>query len=124
MPTLDTEARQVAVGLIEEFGKSVEIRRMMQNTYDPVSGTGGEDSTPVNYPVKVTPPEAYKIKDINGSYITTGEMIISLADQGAPVIPDKDTDDVLLEGEYWNILDIEKVWSGELVAMHTLRIGK
>ena len=121
--TLDVKMRAKAKELIERFGKLVTIRRTTKSAYDPGTGTGGDDNTPVDYPVYITPPFPYKEKNADGTVITTDELEVSIADLDAPITPDKETDTIIIDGTERRITDHEQVWSGELVCMHTLRLS-
>jgi len=121
--TLDTKMRAKTKELIEKFGKVVDIRRTTRTPYDGSTGTGGGENTPVDHSVYITPPTRFKTKNMDGTVITTEELVVSIAALDAPVIPDKDTDTFLIDGTERKITDIEEVWSGELVAMYTMRLA-
>ena len=122
--TLDTTARATAYRLTQSFGKDVTLRRIAKTTYDPSTGAGGEDATPVDYIVKVTPPSDYMLTDVGGTLIESGDMVVSMPALNAPVEPDEDTDKVIVDKEVWNVKAVGRLWSGELVAMYNLLLTR
>lgn len=126
--TLDTTARNVAQSLTDKFGKTATLRRTLQTAYDPSTGLGGADLTPVDYTVKVTPPTDFMLSRVDGTLIKEGDQVVSLPALSLTVYPDQSTDSVRLEvdgaTQEWNIRQIGRLWSGELVAMYILHLTK
>ena len=121
--TLDVKMRATSKKLIEKFGKLVDIRRVTSISYDGSTGVGGEENAPVDHPVYITPPVQYKVKNNDGTVITTNELVVSIAALDAPIIPNKDTDSFVIDGSDRKIVEIEEVWSGALVTMYTMRLA-
>lgn len=120
--TLDVTARALADNLVNQFGKTVTLRRTPKSVYDPETGTGGDDQILTDYSVKVTPPTDFMLKRVEGTLIGEGDQVISLPALNAPIVPNKDTDIVIIEDEEWKIRQIGNLWSGEQVAMYILHL--
>jgi hypothetical protein len=122
--TLDITARNLADRLVDKFGKTVTLRRTPQDSYSPVDGGGGDDQTPTDYTVKVTPPTDFMFKKIDGTLIEEGDEVVSLPALNSPITPVLDTDTVIMDGNRWEIRQLGRLWSGELVAMYILHLTK
>lgn len=122
--TLDATARNLADNLTNRFGKTIQLKRTLQNVYDPSAGVGGDDQIPNTYTVKVTPPKNFMLKRIDGTLIEEGDEIVSLPALNSPVVPDQETDVIIYGGEVWTIKQIGKLYGGELVAMYILHLTK
>lgn len=120
--TLDTTARKLADNLTNRFGKTVTLRRVTQTTYDPLAGTGGADNPASDNTVKVTPPTDFMFKKIDGTLIKEGDQVVSLPALNTPFEPDQSTDTIVMDGSEWQIRQIGRLWSGELVAMYILHL--
>lgn len=121
---LDTEMRQVAVDLIDEFGKALTIVREEQS-YDP--STGQTITTTVEVSVNASPPRDYSLARIDGTLIQAGDTVVQVAAQGLDLgTPDapQPTDKVEIDGSRWGIVQIGKVYSGDLIALYTLHLRK
>lgn len=121
---LDTEMRDVAVELIDEFGKAITVIRESQ-TYDPATGQTVTTSTEV--PVNAAPPRDFTLARIDGTLIQQGDTVVQVAakglDLGTPDAPQA-TDKVEIDGTRWGIVQIGKVYSGDLIALYALHLRR
>lgn len=120
--SLDSAARKVAKDLTDKFGKSVTLRRVTQDAYDPTAGTGGDSQAPTDYAVKVTPPQNFMFTKIDGTLIKEGDHVVRLPALDSPIVPDQFTDTVIIDSKEWSIKQIGEIWSGEQVAMYILHL--
>ena len=112
---LDTKLRPKTVELIEKYGKSVTWTVTSGGTYVPATGsTSGATSTP--YTVKVTPPEPYTSKFIDGDTIRVGDALIYLAAQDLAFTP-AENQHVTVDGVVWVVVRVNAIYSGDLVCL-------
>jgi hypothetical protein len=124
MTTLDDKLVPKAFELVEKFGQFATFTtdELEQSGYDPSTGhvTPG---APTNTVLKVTPPEEYdeyyaeKHKDI----IIFGDMKTYLPAYNLPFDIEKVTE-VNIEGELFSIVGIEKIYTGNEIALYELQL--
>lgn len=120
MTDFDDTFRELAHDMIAEFGKIVTFTKTTPGTYDPVSGTT-TGSTTTNTSIKVTPPSAFDIKEVNGTSIQTGDVKVSTA--AVDHVPDINQS-VTFDGNTYNIISVSPVYSGDLVAKYDCQLRK
>jgi hypothetical protein len=123
---LDSTFRPLAVALISRFGTPATLRR---RTASFSAATGRTTNTDVDTAVVITPPAPAKQSRkgagaAEGSESLTIEAMFQcmLAAQGLAVVPTALTDHVVHDGKEWHVVDVEKVWSGNLVAAYKLTL--
>lgn len=121
---INMTAPKLAQRMIEKFGKAVTLRRTTRTTYDPLAGTGGADNVPVDYAVKVTPPEGFMFSVINGTLIESGDQVAMLAALNAPIVPEMETDTVIMNSVEWKLRQVGTLWAGDDPAAYILHMGK
>lgn len=118
--SLDNRFRPLAHNLIAKYGKDVTFTKTTAGTYDPVTGTT-TGSTTTDTSVKVTPPSAFDIKEVNGTSIQTGDVKVSTA--AVDYVPDINQS-VTFDGNTYNIISVSPVYSGDLVAKYDCQLRK
>ena len=119
MATLDRLRSKVAT-IVSDKGKTV-VYSVTTNTY--VATTGVNTQTTTAHTVKVTPPKEPETRLVDGVLVKQGDAFVSLADFEIPFTP-KTGDEITFDSETWVVIAIEKLYSGELVALWNLQIRK
>jgi hypothetical protein len=120
---LDDKLVPKAYELIEKFGKVVSfISGPPASGYDPTTGKNAT-FTADTYSVKVTPPQEYEQKYIDGDLIQVGDVQIFLAAQNLTFTP-KNGMDVTIDSENWKIVSFGKIYTGEQVALYEFQLRK
>lgn len=107
--------------LIEKYGKTVTIQRATY-TYDPSTLTN--TPTPLtDVEIKVTPPENYSSTEVDGDLIQADDLRVWL--------PSKDLDwtpapnmHVVMDGKTFRIVQVETIYTGELIALYGLQLRR
>lgn len=120
--TLDTELRLEAYNAIQTYGKSVSFVQHVASNYNIETGSetqlGRRD-----YSVKVSPPEMFKAKDVDGDAIRFGDVRITVPALNLPFTFDEQmTIRVVIDSQTWSIVRITPVYSGELVCVYDLQL--
>jgi hypothetical protein len=119
MATLDAELRQVALDLIEEFGKTVQFRTVL-STYDPATGLTTE-SDETFYDIKASPPAPKRFFLQEGDVLVHGGTYIFIAAKGLQITPYLGQV-VKIGTEAFRITSVEPIFSGEQICLFGLRI--
>jgi hypothetical protein len=104
--------------LIGDFGKTVTYKQRA-SSFDP--STGKTSFTETASSAIIAPPEPYKQNRIDGSTIQNGDAMTSVAGSAISFVPEIG-DRVLMNGVDWNVVAVNPVFSGELVAMYELQL--
>lgn len=116
--------RGTAKRLTDKFGKSVTIVRET-STFN--TSTGEETTTTTETTTNATPPADYTTARIQDTLIQQGDTVIQVPakglDLGDPAEPQQ-SDLVKIDDATWNIVQIGKVYSGELVAAFVLHLRR
>lgn len=119
MATLD-RIRQRVAEIISDKGKTV-VYKAVSKSYS--RETGGTTETVTSTTVKVSPPEPYATRFVDGDLIKVGDTSVLLADYGSEITPNEG-DKITIDSEDWTIVRVEKTYSGELVAAWGLQLRK
>lgn len=119
--TLDKTARLTAQRLIRKFGKTATLQRTTR-TNDVATGKTTDKITTAA--VKVSPPEAFRADQIDGTLVHQGDAMVNLAARGLTITPTPETDAMLLDSVIWRVVAVETVWSGDLPALFKLQLRK
>lgn len=120
MTVLDSPFRNLAHDLIAKYGKTVTFSKPGTATYDPVTGTN-TPGTPTTTTVKVSPPEAFKINEVNGTTIQAQDVKVSAA--AVDYVPDI-SQTVTFDGNAYNIISVSPIYSGDLVVKYDCQLRK
>jgi hypothetical protein len=119
---LDPVMRPLAKGLISQFGLNATLVREVE-TYDPSTGKNTVAST--SYTITTSPPAPYNQNRVNGTTILQGDLQVLIAGDGFPATePDINTDKVVFEGERWQVVASNPVYSGEQIAMWEVQLRR
>jgi hypothetical protein len=113
---LDGIFRPLAVGLINKFGTTAILRRRT-SAFDVT--TGKTTDTDADIGVFITPPAPYEQRRDGGNTvgITTS---CTVAGQGLAIVPTALTDHLVHAGKQFQVLEVVRVYSGNLVAAYKL----
>ena len=126
MTLLDTPLRKTVKTIIDLLGADATLTRnddLIGTGYDPT--TGVEPSTEdVEYSVKMTPPEPFSIKDVDGTLVKQEDLTTLLAAKGLAITPSKHTDKLTFNGTQYVIMGVDPIHSGQQVAAWQLHLRK
>jgi hypothetical protein len=111
--TLDARARATALKLLTKFGKSCTLKSTVAGVYDPATASVTPVVTP--YPIKAYLDQPNKTELAGGQVVSTDEVAIFAA-LGLAVEP-KLNDTITVDGGDRLVKMVNRVWSGELVAL-------
>lgn len=120
--TLDSTLRPLARRLVDSFGKAITLRRVSKGTYDPATGSLTGQTT-ADYPTNGVV-RALEEKHLKNTLVEAGDMEITVAADGLDIAPDPSTDLVIVGLDTWDIISVEPIFSGELVALYNLIVRK
>lgn len=115
---LDSVMVPLANQLIGDFGKTVSYKQRA-SSYDP--STGKTSFTETETSAIIAPPEPYKQNRIDGTVIQQGDVMTSIAGSSISFVPEI-SDRVLMNGVDWQVVGVNPVFSGELVALYELQL--
>lgn len=123
---LDTKMRAVAENLISRFGKAATWVHVSSVTPNPATGTASRTTT--SYSVTISPPQAFDPSSMRtatqfdaGDVSTSGEVGVTLAASGLAFTPAVG-DLVTIDSKTWQVVGVQPIYSGELVAAYSARI--
>lgn len=117
---LDKRMRSLAQQLTAKFGKAVTIKEYTGNTYDPATGTNTPSYTDHNANAVV---RSYAERLIDGSSVQVGDVEVSVPAKELTFTPDTQ-DNVLMDGVTYSIVNPQRTYSGERVALFVLQVRK
>ena len=110
---LDSKARATAARLLTKFGKACTFKKVTAGAYDPA--TGGSANTETSYAVTLYLDQPNKQELASGQVVATDEVAIFAA-SGLAVTPALN-DKITVDGTDRLVKMVNRVWSGELVAL-------
>lgn len=113
MAKLDKIGRKTAKKLINDFGKSISIKKMANG------------ASVAQYPIKSVI-DVFKKDEIDGTLIkkTDTKLLLAELDIEALNIEITTNDRVIIENKIYKIESNEPTYSGDLIAMETLQVRK
>lgn len=120
--TLDIKLGPKVLSIIDRFGKYVVIGQTPNETYDPDTGsvTAG---VLVEYRQKVSPPDDYNNKLVDGDLIKLGDSMVLLPAKDLAFVP-KIGDSVTFDSLIWKMITVKPIYSGELVVVYELQLRR
>lgn len=115
---LDSVMVPLANALIGDFGKTVSYKQRA-SSYDAASGKTTFTETVTS--AIIAPPEPYKQSRVDGSVVQMGDVMTAIAGSAISFVPEI-SDRVLLNDVDWQVVGVNPVFSGELVAMYELQL--
>lgn len=119
---LDTEMRQVAFDLIDEFGKTLTYNMNLADTFDPATG-GVTAGSPASVNRKSIPPYKYEDQYIDGDLIRVGDMQTGVAALGLTFTPEKQMV-VNFDNLNWDVKAVNPIYSGTQIALYILQLRR
>ena len=107
--------QNTATNLLEKFGQSVNLVKIVPGTFDPTTGTSSGDTTTINVVKAVFVGINAKWKDKFS--IKLGDSIAMIAADGT----EPEQNDVI---DGWTILAIEKVKPADIVVLYKCHVRK
>lgn len=120
---LDEEFVPLALEMIEELGKTVEIKTYPGQQYDPTTGEATKGDY-VRYVKKVIPPYPYDEKYIDGDLIKAGDLQTGIAGSGLGFTPEPGLTEIYIDTLRWSIVSMKPIYSGEQIAMFLLQLRR
>ncbi len=118
---LDDRMVPKALELINLYGQSAVFADPATKTYDPTTGLTSEGSV-TNRTHKVTPPEPYDKRWIDGDLIQQNDIRIYLPASGLAFTPFKGQKVTLLTTKVFRIVSVKPIYSGEDIAVFDLQL--
>ena len=115
---LDGVMVPLAKKLIGDFGKTVTYKQL-SSSYD--ASTGKTTSAETASSAVIAPPAPYRQNRIDGSTIQNGDVTSSVAASAIAFVP-AIGDRVDLNAVDWQVVGVNPVFSGELVALYELQL--
>lgn len=119
MATLDALFPGLAARLIDRFGAVASLETVTK-VDDLVSGNVTE--TAVTAKIKITPPEPFTIGLIDGTLVEAGDMTTLVAGQDMATAPTANRDRLVFAADTWQIVAVDPIYSGDLVAAYRLQL--
>lgn len=112
---LDTKLAPKVLAIIAKYGKTVSWSVTSGATHTPSTGavTGG---TTTAHTVKVTPPEPYESKYVDGDVVREGDSRIYIAASGLAFTP-AENQRVTIDAAVWTVTRVNAIYSGDLVCL-------
>lgn len=120
---LDEEFVPLALEMIDELGKTVEIKIYPAQTYDPTTGEATKGDY-TRYVKKIIPPYPYQQKYINGDTIKQGDMQTGIAGSGLGFTPEPGLTEIFIDTQRWTIVNMMPIYSGEQICMFLLQLRR
>lgn len=108
------------LAIVEQFGKLVRFAVPGSQVYDPTTGLSTERPA-LSITKKVSPPQPYTIKLIDGENIKAGDACIWLPASGLTFTPVAGMK-VTIDSAVWAIVAVDSVYTGELIALYGLQL--
>jgi len=113
---LDAKIIPRVKSIVAVHGKSVIFVEDGKKSYDVTSGSV-QEAGPKRYTAKVTPPEMYEARLIDGVKIQIDDCKIGLPSQDLEFVP-KIGMTVIVDSEEWKVMRVGSIFSGDLVALY------
>lgn len=106
--------KPTATKLINQFGKNISIKRMVEGEYDVDTGTITNTETIINLVGVVSSP---KVNEIDNTLIEKTDLIVTVSDVVVSL-----EDIITIDGKDYTIKSILPLYSGNLIAYYKLII--
>ena len=120
---LDTKFVAKTLAMLERTGKAAVFQTYPDADYDPDTGqtTLGDA---VDHTHKIIPPYAVDQRLIDGDTVKAGDMETGVAALGLQFTPSPSVTKVLVDGQAWTIIHVQPVYSGDEIALFSLRLRR
>lgn len=119
---LDTTLIPKIKSIIDTYGKTVTIAVPGLTHYDADSGSVIEAGT-VTHTVKVTPPENYNSRWIDGDLILEGDCQISLAASGLTFTPENGHV-FTIDSQKWKVVRVQTEYTGDDIGLYVMQLRR
>ncbi len=116
---LDIRLLPKVLEIIERMGKTVTFHVPSGEVYDPIARQ--TTSTITNINKKVSPPDKYGVKFIDGTQILAGDNYVILPASGLTFTP-RSGHNVTVNGLKWGIVSVESIFSGEDICAYQIQL--
>ena len=120
MTILDDRFIPKVAGIVDRYGKVAVISVPGTVTYNPATGAA-TDSGGTTYEVKVSPPESYNARFVDGDLIRRQDTHCLLASKDLEFVPTPGIE-VSFDGQTFEVVSVESLYSGELVCAYDLQL--
>ncbi len=127
--SLDNNLTQVAINLINKFGKDVVYTNRVYNEPTDTEIAEGDlsaTSSDTDHSIVISPPEPFDVAMINGNTVRTGDTNCFIQGQDVSFSPNI-SDSLAIDGKVYTVVDFAPLYSGNLIAaynLHLRSIGK
>ena len=122
MGILDGPLKDLASLLIGTFSDNpATLVRMADLDYDPTTGET-VPSAMASYSVKVTPPERYSLKEIDGTTVLATDVRVYLAAKDIAIEPSPRSDTLTVSNHTYTVYKVTKHYSGDEVCLWELQL--
>lgn len=123
MTELDGELPELAVELIDEYGKAVEYVIVGEAVYDKATAKTTAPKTPVEG-VKILPPEGYSAYQVAGSggLVEIADKKLTTAAAYFNGLEPTAGDKVSFDGVEYTVMKVDTIYSGELPCLYVLQV--
>jgi hypothetical protein len=118
--TLDTKARNLAVKLLNKFGKIITLQSITEGSYDPSTGDMSANTITTYSPFAII--GDYNGIKLTGGTIQQGDRKVTIAALGY-ALP-QPADKVIIDNESYNVIAVKNTWSGNLSALYEMQVRK
>ena len=122
MTRLDVRLIPKIAKLLDTYGKDVIFEEIALKKYDPENGTVTEAGH-VQHPWKITPPEGYEARMIDGETIRTGDERTYIAAQDIPFSPVPGMK-VSYDSLTWRVVSVQPIRTGEETGAYEIQLRK
>jgi hypothetical protein len=119
---LDTTLIPKIKSVIEKYGKTVTIDVSGLTHYDPDSGSVIESGT-VTHTVKVTPPENFNSRWIDGDLIQEGDAQVSMSPSGLTFTPENGHV-FTIDNQKWKIVRVQTEYTGDDIGLYVMQLRR
>lgn len=118
---LDAEIVPMALEVVDLYGQNAVFTVPATKDYDATVGLTTETS-PTDHTKKVTPPEPYDKRWVDGDLIQQNDVRIYLPASWLSFTPEKGMLVTLLTTEKFRIVGVKPIYSGEDIAIYDLQL--
>jgi hypothetical protein len=117
--SLDTTLVPRALELVTEYGQDAVFEVPATKTYDATTGLTAETS-PTDHTKKVTPPEPYDKRWIDGDLIQVDDVRVYLPASGLTFTPTRGYKVTLASSDVFRIIRVVPIYTGESIALYEI----
>lgn len=120
--SLDTKLVPKATELLDLYGKAVTWSVTIGAAYNPASGAVTVGTT-TNHSVKVSPPDPYSSRYIDGDLVRVGDARVYVAAELLTFTP-AEGQTITIDSATWKIVRVNAIYSGESIALWEAQVRR